>query len=139
MAYEGYLLRFGHGGFTFPNKYIKFDTYDIAPDQRQDMDSFTDGNGVTHRNALGHTKTNITFSTVEMPGAAMDIITSGLRASYISQIETDVNCTYFNPREGIYKAGHFYLDPSVKFRIKKEDDAGRSVRYGEMQWVFVEY
>ncbi len=46
MAYESYLFRFGD--YIFPNKYIKFDSYDIAPNQRQDKNSFTNGNGGYH-------------------------------------------------------------------------------------------
>lgn len=137
MAYRGYLFQFG--SYMFPNKYIKFDTYDIAPDQRQDLDSFTDANGLTHRNALEHTKTNITFTTLRMPGNVMAEILSNLQKNYINQNETDASCTYFNPRTGDYKTGHFYLDPSVQFRIKKVDEAGRKIDYGETQWIFVEY
>ena len=137
MAYKGYLFQFG--SYIFPNKHIKFDSYDIAPDQRQDLNSFTDGNGVTERNALEHTKTNITFSTLGMSGKDMDAITSNLSANYINPNETDANCTYYDPRIGNYKTGHFYLDPSVKFRIKKVDKNGSNIDYNEMQWIFIEY
>lgn len=137
MAYNGYLFQFGD--YIFPNKYIKFDTYDIAPDQRQDLDSFTNGKGVTIRNALEHTKSNVTFTTLEMSESAMDSIMSALERNYINQNETDANCVYFNPRKRKYTTGHFYLDPSVKFRIKKEDDNGKTIKYGEMQWIFIEY
>lgn len=136
MAYNGYLFQFGD--YIFPNKYIKFDSYDIAPDQRQDMDSYTDGNGLTHRNALEHTKTNITFTTNQMPESEMDAILSGLERNYINQNETDADCVYYNPRKRTYSTGHFYLDPSVKFRIKKID-GGKKIHYGETQWIFIEY
>ena len=137
MAYNGFLFQFGD--YIFPNKYIKFDSYDIAPDQRQDKDSFTNGKGVTIRNALEHTKTNIAFTTLPMPEAAMDSILSALERNYTNQNETDADCVYFNPRKRTYATGHFYLDPSVKFRIKKEDDNGKSIKYGETQWIFIEY
>lgn len=142
MAYRGYLFQFGD--YIFPNEYIKFDSYDIAPDQRQDLDSYTDGNGLTHRNALGHTKTNITFSTLEMPESVMNEIMESLERNYLNPNETDANCTYFNPRKAwnpanAYLTGHFYLDPSLKHRIKRVDDNGKSIKYGEMQWTFIEY
>lgn len=137
MAYSGYLFKFGN--YTFPNRHIKFDTYDALPDQRQDLDSYTDGNGETHRNAVAHTKTNITFTTLEMSESEMNEITKRLEENYINEKETDANCTYYNPRKRKYSTGHFYLDPSVQFRIKKEDDDGKSIIYGEMQWIFIEY
>ena len=137
MVYGGYLFQFGT--FIFPNKYIKFDSYDIAPDQRQGKNSFANGKGVTIRNALEHTKTNITFTTIAMPEAAMDMILAALERNYMNQNETDAECIYFNPRKRTYSTGHFYLDPSVKFRIKKADDEGRKINYGETQWIFIEY
>lgn len=137
MGYKSFLFQFGN--FIFPNEYIEFDNYDIAPDQRQDLDSFTDGNGETHRNALEHTKSNITFTTIEMSGEAMAHILLSLQKEYINPEETDANCVYFNPRLHDYKTGHFYLDPSVKFRIKKVDKEGTNIKYGSMQWIFVEY
>lgn len=137
MAYNGFLFQFGD--FIFPNKYIKFDTYDIAPDQRQDKDSFANGKGVTIRNALEHTKTNITFTTNQMPEAAMDAITAALERNYINQNETNADCVYYDPRKRQYSTGKFYLDPSVKFRIKKVDEEGKKIVYGEMQWIFIEY
>ncbi|MBD5543748.1 MAG: hypothetical protein HDR01_05790 [Lachnospiraceae bacterium] len=142
MAYKGFLFQFGN--YIFPNKYIKFDTYDILPDQRQDLDSYTDANGITHRNALKHTKSNITFSTLEMSESAMNEILKKLEENYSNENETDSNCIYFNPRKAwnpanAYQTGHFYLDPSLKFRIKKEDENGKSIKYGEMQWLFIEY
>ncbi len=137
MAYNGYLFQFGD--FIFPNQYIKYDSYDIAPDQRQDLDSYTNARGITIRNALEHTKTNITFSTVPMPEAAMDAILAALERNYFNSNETDADCTYFNPRKREYSTGHFYLDPSVKFRVKKVDDGGKEIRYGETQWIFIEY
>lgn len=137
MAYNGFLLQFGD--FVFPNKYIKFDTYDIAPDQRQDLDSFTNGKGITIRNALEHTKTNITFTTIQMPEAAMNTILSLLEKNYINHNETDADCIYYNPRKRGYSTGHFYLDPSIKFRFRKADEEGRGINYGETQWIFIEY
>lgn len=137
MAYEGYLFQFGE--FIFPNEHIKFDSYDIAPDQRQDMDSFTNGKGITVRNALEHTKTNITFSTLPMSGSEMGSIMSNMTKNYKNVNETDADCVYFNPRTYRYSTGHFYLDPSIKFRIKKADKDGAEINYGEMQWTFIEY
>ncbi len=69
----------------------------------------------------------------------MDAILAALEANYINEDETDANCTYFNPRRRKYSTGHFYLDPSVKFRVKKADDAGLGIEYGETQWIFTEY
>lgn len=137
MAYNGFLFQFGD--YIFPNEFIKFDTYDIAPDQRQDLGSFTNGKGVTIRNTVEHSKTNITFTTNQLPEEAMNEILSSLEKNYINLGETDANCVYYNPRKREYSTGHFYLDPSVKFRVRKVDDEGKKIKYGETQWIFIEY
>lgn len=129
---------FQFGSFEFPEKYIKFDSVDIAPNQRQDLDSYTDGYGVTHRNALAHGKTEIKFTTIEMSGQAMKSIMAGITQNYQNYNERDAQCSYCDPESGTNKTGHFYLDPSLRFRVKKR--RGTEVeKYGEMEWTFIEY
>ena len=47
-----YLFKFGN--YTFPDTYIAEGGYEIKPNQRQDLDSYTDQTGLTHRNAIPH-------------------------------------------------------------------------------------
>ena len=136
MAFNGVLFQFGD--YVFPNKYIKFDTYNIAPNQRQDLDSYTDGNGVTHRNALEHTKTQVQFIILGMTETSIRPILKGLTSNYINANERDANCLYYDPETGEYKTGHFYLDPSVQFRLKRLDE-NNTLHYGETQLLFIEY
>lgn len=134
------MSQFKFGNFEFPDKYIKWDTFDIAPGQRQDMDSYTDGYGVTQRNALSHTKTEIKFVTLSMSAEEMDKITAGLTANYINYNERDAQCTYYDDENRCDKTGHFYLDPSLQFRRKKVNkETGKVEIYGEMTWLFIEY
>ena len=135
MAYSGFLFKFGN--YTFPNKYIKFDTFDVAPNQRQDLDSYTDGNGVTHRNALEHTKTQVQFTIIGVKENVMDEIMSNVSSNYMNNNERDANCTYYDPETRSYKSGHFYLDPSLQFKLKGEQNG--SLIYGETQFLFIEY
>lgn len=135
MEFNGLLFQFGD--YVFPNQYIALDTYDITPNQRQDLDNYTDGNGVTHRNALEHTKTQIQFTIMKRPqGVHLDIM-SNMRANYINNKERDSNCVYYDAETGEYKTGHFYLDPSVQFHLERIKDG--ELYYGETQFLFVEY
>lgn len=129
---------FQFGSYVFPNKYIQYDTYETAPNQRQDLDSYTDGYGVTQRNTLAHTKTQVQFTTNEMSGAAMAEIMSGITSNYTSYGERDATCQYYDPESQSMKSGHFYLDPSLNFKIKRINNSGVE-RYGEMTWLFIEY
>ena len=135
MAYRGFLFKFGE--YTFPDKFIKFDTFDVAPNQRQDIDSYTDANGVTHRNAISHTKTQIQFTVRSVKETVMESIMSGISGNYINANERDAYCTYYDPETITYKTGHFYLDPSLKFRLKGVQN--EELLYGETQFLFIEY
>lgn len=128
---------FKFGNYTFPAKYIKKGV-PTKPNQRQDKDSYTDGYGITRRHALGHTKTEISFTTIDMSGEAMKAIMHGITSNYINKNERDANCEYFDSEYQKRKTGHFYLDPSLAFNELEEKD-GIVTEYGEMTWTFIEY
>ena len=142
MSLLGPLLKFTtHSpGFEFPLKYIKIDTYDCAPNQRQDLDSYTDAYGITRRNALAHTKTDIQFTTREMTGNEMHALMNGITGQYKNVNERDFDVEYWDMETQSEKTGHFYLDPSLKFRVLRlSRDASKIEKNGEMQWRFIEY
>lgn len=131
---------FKFGNYEFPDKHIKYDSFDSKPSQRQDLDSYTDGFGVTQRNALSHYKTEISFVTLSMSKAEMDSIMEGITSNYINENERNAQCTYYNDEKRVKMTGKFYMDPSIKFRIKQVNkQTGEVEKYGEMTWTFIEY
>lgn len=133
------MAQFRFGNFDFPDKLIAYEKVDTKPNQRQDMDSYTDGYGVTQRNALAHTKTQIQFTTLPMSGQKFRFVMDGIRNNYINPKERDLNCTYYDDETGAFKTGHFYLDPSFEVNRKQVDKNGIPVKYGEITWLFIEY
>lgn len=126
------------GDFDFPQRLIK--QYDpIKPNQRMDKGSYTDGYGVTQRKVLAHTKTEISFTTMEMSGDEMRAVMSNIVRNYLNPLERDVNVTYWDDEHGTFKTGRFYLDPSFEFNKKEVDESGVPTKYGEMKWTFIEY
>lgn len=131
---------FKFGNYEFPDKHIKYDSFDIKPSQRQDLDSYTDGFGVTQRNALSHYKTEISFVTLSMSKTEMDSIMEGITSNYINENERNAQCTYYNDEKRVNMTGKFYMDPSIKFRKKQVNkQTGEVEKYGEMTWNFIEY
>lgn len=128
---------FKFGNFIFPEKFIKMDA-PIKPNQRQDLDSYTDGYGITRRNVLSHTKTEIKFTTIEMSGSDMDLIMAGITSNYINDLERNGQCTYYDNEYRTPKTGTFYLDPSLEYHVLEEKN-GIPTLYGEMTWTFIEY
>ena len=121
MAYNNFLFQFGD--FVFPLKHIKEDSYDSAPGQRQSLDAYTDLDGVTHDNALEHTKTEIKFTTLPMSGTEWELIMSNIVRNYLDFKARDANCTYFDFELWQYRTGHFYFDKS--FRVKANVPHGK--------------
>lgn len=137
MAFSGYLLKFGK--YTFPLKYIKEKTYKSKPNQRQNLNAYTDANGVTHTNPLKHTKSFISFTTLAMSGKEMDSIMENIVKNYIKYEDRNANCTYYDTENNTYKTGEFYLEQSLEFAIDKLSRDGKTIeQYGEMQWTFTE-
>jgi hypothetical protein len=125
---------FKFGNYIFPENLIAENCYVNAPNQRQDLDPYTDSYGVTQRNALSHTKSAVEITTTPMSWEEMQGIMSGLTSNYINALERDGNCEYFDTENFVVKSGHMYLDPSVKFTVKRKNE-----RFDSMTFIFTEY
>ena len=112
-----YLFKFGT--YVIPNQYIADEGYECTPNQRQDLDPFTDQYGVTHRNALQHTKTDITLSFRDLKWEEFQTLITNIVSNYVTINERDAQCEYLDMETFTMKEGHFYLDPSCKFKLKR--------------------
>lgn len=144
---------FKFGGFTFPTDYIKIDTYEAAPNQRQDLDSYTDASGETHRNALAKVKTQVTFTTRQLRNSEFEGLMAGITGAYDNPNERDAhNCEYWDWEYQKMRTGrHMYLDPSLKIKvvnlIPSERNPGAAnydhnlevYLIDEIKWTFIEY
>lgn len=130
-------LWFKFGDYEIPKKYMVRGTYDTNPSQIQDKDSYTNGNGVTVRNALEHRKSQVQFSLMPMSEAEMVPIIDGLTRNFINPNDRDGYCTYYDMWIHDYRTAHMYIDPSMKFGLT-EEVAGK-LEVGETQFLFIEY
>lgn len=131
------VFKFGNADFS---NLIKAETYEIAPNSRQDLDSYRDALGVLHRNALQHTATVIEFDTKMMFEKDMNALMSAIRGSYINYVERDAICEYYDPENNSTKTGHFYIDSNLKFGLYADwDEAHGGKLYNECHFKFVEY
>lgn len=134
MAYNRYFFQWGD--FIFPMECIKWGSYDMAPNQRQSLDAYTDEDGLTHDNALPHTKTEIKFTTLPMWQPKWDFIMGNIVRNYLIYDARDANCVYYDFETRVYKTGHFYFDKS--FRASANSVKG-VLKYSEATWTFIEY
>ena len=127
---------FSFGQCSFANV-IKADSYKITPNARQDLDSYRDTEGLLHRNALAHTATIVEFDTIPMWDTNFSAMMASLQGSYISWVERDGNCTYYDPELRTTTTGHFYLDSNFQVSIKQQ--WGTRKLYDSCHFKFVEY
>lgn len=126
---------FKFGSYEFPSTLIAEGGYVSKPNQRQDLDPFTDQTGLTHRNALAHTKTEVAITTREnLKWEEVNGIIQGLTSNYSNYAERDAECEYFDNETLTFKTGHMYLESSQGFTIKTYRK-----RYPAITFTFVEY
>lgn len=113
MAYSGYHIKLG--GNIFPERYIAVETYIITPNQRMDLDSYRDANGVLHRTVLSHTASKIEWNTPYLYRADKVSMMSFLRANMSDVQSRTFSVTYYDDETDAYKTGRFYMpDPAFQ-------------------------
>ncbi len=124
---------FQFGQYVIPSEYIAEDGYECTPNQRQDIDPFTDQYGVTHRNTVPHTKTDVTITFRDLKWAEYQNLIHNLTANYAIISERDATCVYLDTETMTFKTGHLYLDPSFKVKVKRLNDkiSSFSLRFTE--------
>lgn len=108
MALGNYMLKIGN--YIFPMDKIRLETYKIAPDQRQEFDSYVDGDGVTQRpNVVSHTRSKIEFETVYMSHAEMRTILDNIWNNLTDTLKLEATVEYYDIETDSYKSGTFYM------------------------------
>lgn len=137
MAYQGYFIKFNKTGYIFPLGMIKAESYDIKPNQRQDLDSYRDMDGVLHRNALEHTASKIEWETKALlSNIQVAELCNQLKNAYDNYAERKVSVTYYNPETDDYESGTFYMsDASYKPYVATDT----YVKYNSTRYALIEY
>lgn len=125
---------FEFGGYEIPSTLIAESGYECIPSQRQDLDPYTDQYGVTHRNALAHTKTQVTITTrPNLTHEEVQGLISGIVSHYENYRERSASCRYFDTESFSFKTGYMYLDPSFSTTIKTWKK-----RFDSIKLIFIE-
>lgn len=134
MAYNGYLLK--AGSTEIPLNFIRYDTYNIQPRQRQDLDPYRDINGVLHRNVVSNMPSVITFNTPTMYSDDLQTFLGIIRNNYTSAKERKLDLTYYDMETDSYRSGEFYMaQPSFVIKMIKDG----KIMYNELTINFIEY
>ena len=126
--YKGYLMKVEGIGIVLSNLFISYAT---NPNQETDLNSYTDGSGLTHRNVLPHTKSTIKFVT--HPRMTLE---EKIKLQKYFPNRKKVVVEYWNDEDNKYTTGNFYVTP-VTFPVK--DYSKKTIYYDSITYELVEY
>ena len=136
MAFNGYLLKMGAD--IFPLSFVYKESYKVAPNRRQDLDSGRNANGVLERTVLEHMPSTISFQAKPMYNKDLNAMMSFIRSHYSVEKEKKVVLEYYCPDIDDYKTGEFYM-PDIEFVINMVDLEDNRILYNGFQLEFIEY
>ena len=136
MAFNGYLLKMGAD--IFPLSFVYKESYKVAPNRMQDLDSGRNANGALERNVLDHMPSTISFQTKPMWNEELDEMMSFIRSHYSVEKEKKVVLEYFCPDINGYKTGEFYV-PDIEYPINMVDLENNRILYNGFSLEFIEY
>lgn len=140
MSFNGSLLSFstdnGQTWTNFPLDYVFKESYTVAPNRRQDLDSTRNANGVLKRNVLKHTASTITLQTRPMTNKDMARMMSKITSNYVKTKERKLYVKYYCPDTDSYSTGSFYV-ADIEYPIMRID--GNVIYYNSTTLDLVEY
>lgn len=134
MAYNGYLVKIA--GVTIPNKFIRADTFKCGVNT-SDLDSWTDENGLLHRNVLPHTSVKCEWNMPCCRQREMQEMLGLLRSVFGEAPERKATCEVYVPAFDRYVTATMYM-PDYQFQLYFVDQNGQIV-YRETRFALIEY
>ena len=129
FGFEGWLLKIN--GFDM-TPYIHAGSYKATPDQQTDVDDYTDGEGIFHRNVLPARATKIEFDI--KPVHLIDKIK--IQAAFPTR--TEVSVEYWNDETNQYQTGKMYI-PDITFEPYMVYRELGDVLYNPIRIAVIEY
>lgn len=134
MAYEGYLIKVGD--YKIPHSYIGAESYS-AVKNTQDLDSYRDGDGLLHRDALEHTPYKVEFETRNMlTNTEFAILMKNIKKNFINTSEKKASVTIYLPEEDDYVTQNMYM-PDINVPLYSA--TVEEVKYKPIRLAFIGY
>lgn len=130
-GFEGWLLKVD--GKEFPTEYIAADTYTVTPDQKTDIDDYTDNDGVFHRNVLPAKATKIEFDLKPLRLYEMKQV-----SEFFPENEDECFIEYWNPKKFCYQSGKSYI-PDISYQIYMVYKEQKDILFQPTRVAFIEY
>ena len=136
MAFQGYLVKVGT--YIIPFKYIKFDSYKVFM-SITDLDSYRDGYGILHRNALDHVPNKAEFETPAMlTNDEFYTLMSNIQSNYTVAKERKASVTLYIPEIDNYVTQDMYM-PDIQPSIYRYNAELGKLQYNSIRLAFIGY
>lgn len=142
MGYDGnllYIISREGKQIPFPEDYIFKESYNITPNQKQDINSKLAANYVLKRRVAAHRRSKIEWNLIpEIDNDELFSLQRLFLDNILNEDEENVRLRYFNPKKNDYEEGVFY-SPDVTYVIKRTDRAAKKVIYASARFAAIEY
>lgn len=122
---------------SIPLGMIRYETYQITPQQTIDLDSYRSENGNLLRNPVA-TKCKLEFNTPLMTDTQWAEIWNFIKAGFNNSTERKLKLKYYDTLSATYKTGYFYV-PDVQTTIRNIEEDEGVINYQEIRLAFIEY
>ena len=122
---------------SIPLGKIRYETYQITPQQTIDLDSYRSENGNLLRNPVA-TKCKIEFNTPLMTDSEWADVWNIIKAGFNNNTERKLKLRYYDTLSATYKTGYFYV-PDVQTTIRSIEEGAGVINYNEIRIAFIEY
>lgn len=142
MGYDGnllYIISREGKQIPFPEDYIFKESYNIVPNQKQDINSRLAANYVLKRRVAKHRRSKIEWNLIpEIDNDELYQLQRLFLDNILNEDEENVKLRYFNPKKNDYEEGIFY-QPDITYVIKRTDQAAQKVIYASTRFAAIEY
>lgn len=142
MGYDGnliYIISREGKQIPFPEDYIFKESYNITPNQKQDVNSKLSANYVLKRRVAKHRRSKIEWNLVpEIDNDELYMLQRLFLDNILNADEENVRLRYFNPIKNVYDEGVFY-SPDVTYAIKRTIPEQKKVIYASTRFAAIEY
>ena len=142
MGYDGnllYIISREGKQIPFPEDYIFKESYNITPNQKQDVNSKLAANYVLKRRVAKHRRSKIVWNIFpEIDNDELYNLQKLFLDNILNEDEENVRLRYFNPRKNDYEEGMFY-SPDITYMIKRTDPVTKKVIYASTRFAAIEY
>lgn len=107
MAYGGYLLKIGDYKID-EGKYLRSESYSPYLNM-QDLDPWTDCNGLLHRKPTKGKVAKVEFETPALKSPDFDVLMANIRKQYVDESGRQCYFTAYIPEKGTYDTQYGYI------------------------------